>query len=74
MVDSIFWIFLSFQDPVIKSALPVIHLIDSMKSGVIDYSIVKSGQKLVAQVIIIILNLNIQGNLEKWKRRPNDFN
>jgi len=39
----------NFQDPVIKSALPVIHLIDSMKSGVIDYSIVKSGQKLVAQ-------------------------
>jgi len=35
-----------FHDPVNKTALPVIHLIDAMKSGVIDYEIVKSGSKL----------------------------
>jgi len=35
-----------FQDPINKDAVPVIELIDSMKSGVIDYSIVKKGQKL----------------------------
>jgi len=35
-----------FHDPVNKTALPVIHLIDAMKSGVIDYQIVKSGSKL----------------------------
>jgi len=35
-----------FHDPVNKTALPVIHLIDAMKSGVIDYQIVKTGSKL----------------------------
>ena len=39
-----------FQDPQNKSALPVIHLIDAMKSGVIDYSIVKTGEQLIAKV------------------------
>lgn len=38
-----------FGDPVNKTALPVIHLIDSMRSGIIDYSVVKTGAKLVAQ-------------------------
>ena len=33
-----------------KDALPVMHLIDSMKSGVIDYSIIKSGSQLDAKV------------------------
>ena len=33
-----------------KTALPVIHLIDAMKSGVIDYQIVKSGSKLGFEV------------------------
>ncbi len=41
-----------FQDPVNKTALPVIHLIDAMKSGVIDYSVVKTGSQLLAKVII----------------------
>ena len=35
---------LSFQDPVNRTALPVIHLIDAMRSGVIDYSLVKNGE------------------------------
>jgi hypothetical protein len=33
-----------------KTALPVIHLIDAMKSGVINYDVVKSGQNLSLQV------------------------
>ena len=45
--------FLSFQDQQNKTALPVIHLIDSMQSGVIDYKIVKSGSKLTKEVINI---------------------
>lgn len=44
---------LSFQDQQNKTALPVIHLIDSMQSGVIDYKIVKSGSKLTKEVINI---------------------
>ena len=35
-----------FQDKINRTALPVIHLIDSMKSGVIDYTVVKTGNKL----------------------------
>jgi len=35
-----------FQDKVNKTALPIIHLIDVMKPGVIDFSIVKQGDKL----------------------------
>jgi len=35
-----------FQDKVNKTALPIIHLIDVMKPGVIDFSIVKQGEKL----------------------------
>ena len=42
--------FFLFKDSVIKDALPVMHLIDSMKSGVIDYSIIKSGSQLDAKV------------------------
>ena len=34
---------LIIQDPVNRTALPVIHLIDAMRSGVIDFSLVKSG-------------------------------
>ena len=44
------WIIFLFKDSVIKDALPVMHLIDSMKSGVIDYSIIKSGSQLDAKV------------------------
>ena len=33
----------------------MIELIDSMKSGVIDYSIVKKGQKLSLKVTILII-------------------
>jgi len=35
-----------FQDKTNKTALPIIHLIDVMKPGVIDYSIVKQGEKI----------------------------
>ncbi|TRY80405.1 hypothetical protein TCAL_07747 [Tigriopus californicus] len=38
-----------FQDPANKTALPVIHLIDAMREGVIDYSLVKSGDKLTLE-------------------------
>lgn len=37
-----------FQDSQIKTSLPVIHLIDAIKSGVIDYSTVKTANKLGA--------------------------
>merc|ERR1712059_179027 len=35
-----------FQDKANQTALPIIDLIDAMKSGVIDYSVVKTGSKL----------------------------
>jgi len=35
-----------FQDKKIKTALPIIHLIDIMNPGVIDFSIVKQGEKI----------------------------
>ena len=39
------------QDPVLKSSLPVIDLVDAIKEGAIDYSIVKkSSGKLGAEV------------------------
>lgn len=37
---------LSLQDSVNRTALPVIHLIDAMRSGVIDYSFVKPGDNM----------------------------
>jgi len=37
-----------FQDSIIKSSLPVIHLIDALKPGTIDYSNVKNANKLGA--------------------------
>merc|ERR1719249_46567 len=36
----------SFQDKTNKTALPIIDLIDAMKTGVIDYAVVKTGSKL----------------------------
>merc|ERR1719323_1508735 len=39
----------SFQDKSIKTALPIIDLIDAMKTGVIDYSVVKAGSKLTGE-------------------------
>ncbi|XP_040566376.1 fimbrin isoform X2 [Lepeophtheirus salmonis] len=36
----------SFQDSSIKTALPIIHLIDALRPGTIDYSIVKSANSL----------------------------
>jgi len=36
----------SFQDKKIKTALPLIHLIDIMNPGVINFSIVKQGEKV----------------------------
>eukprot|EP00092_Neocalanus_flemingeri_P000849 GFUD01000906.1.p1 GENE.GFUD01000906.1~~GFUD01000906.1.p1 ORF type:complete len:613 (-),score=215.60 GFUD01000906.1:166-2004(-) len=36
----------SFQDKSNKTALPIIHLIDVMKPGVIDFSIVNQGEKI----------------------------
>jgi len=36
----------SFQDKANKTALPIINLIEVMKPGVIDFSIVKQGEKL----------------------------
>ena len=70
-----FLIFFSFQDQQNKTALPVIHLIDSMQSGVIDYKIVKSGSKLTKEVINIswkeyrvsnikIAQIDIEGSFE----------
>ncbi len=41
-----------FQDPVNRTALPVIHLIDAMREGVIDYSLVREGDS--EEVIIVI--------------------
>jgi len=35
-----------FQDKTNKTALPIIDLIDAMKTGVIDYAVVKNGSKL----------------------------
>jgi plastin-3 len=35
-----------FQDPVNKTALPIIHIINVIKAGVIDYSLVKMDGKL----------------------------
>lgn len=55
--------FFYFQDPQNKSALPVIHLIDAMKSGVIDYSIVKSGEQLIAKVIFTLLTFFLHHTL-----------
>ena len=71
----IFNFFFSFQDQQNKTALPVIHLIDSMQSGVIDYKIVKSGSKLTKEVINIswkeyrvsnikIAQIDIEGSFE----------
>ena len=39
-----------FQDKTNKTALPIIDLIDAMKTGVIDYSVVKTGSKLTGEV------------------------
>ena len=39
-----------FQDKANKTALPIIHLIDVMKPGVIDYSIVKQGDGISGPV------------------------
>jgi len=39
----------SFQDKANKTALPIINLIEVMKPGVIDFSIVKQGEKLGAE-------------------------
>jgi len=38
-----------FQDKTNKTALPIIDLIDAMKTGVIDYSVVKTGAKLTGE-------------------------
>jgi plastin-3 len=38
-----------FQDKSNKTALPIIDLIDAMNTGVIDYSIVKTGSKLTGE-------------------------
>ena len=40
----------NFQDHANKTALPVIHLIDAMRNGVINYDVVKSGSELSLQV------------------------
>ena len=34
-----------------KTALPIIHLIDAMRNGVINYDVVKTGQDLSLQVL-----------------------
>ena len=39
-----------FQDKTNKTALPIIDLIDAMKTGVIDYAVVKTGSKLDGEV------------------------
>jgi len=39
----------SFQDSANRSSLPVVHLINSMRSGVIDYSIVYTGSDLTEE-------------------------
>ena len=39
-----------FQDKANKTALPIIDLIDAMKTGVIDYAVVKNGSKLDGEV------------------------
>ena len=41
---------LIFQDQANKTALPVIHLIDAMRNGIINYDVVKSGKELTLQV------------------------
>ena len=41
-----------FGDSVIKTALPILHLIDTIKSGVIDYKVIKNGTNLELQVCI----------------------
>jgi hypothetical protein len=38
-----------FQDKTNKTALPIIDLIDAMNSGVIDYSVVKTGSSLTGE-------------------------
>ena len=38
-----------FQDKTNKTALPIIDLIDAMKTGVIDYAVVKTGSKLTGE-------------------------
>jgi len=38
-----------FQDQVNKTALPIIHLVDVIKPGSIDYSLVKQGAKLTPE-------------------------
>jgi hypothetical protein len=48
------FVFSKKQDPANKTALPVIHLIDAMKNGVINYDVVKSGQSLSLQVLHFI--------------------
>ena len=39
-----------FQDKANKSALPIIDLIDAIKTGAIDYTFVKTGSKLTGEV------------------------
>ena len=39
-----------------KTSLPIIHLIDVMKPGVIDFSIVRQGQSLSDEVILTIIS------------------
>ena len=42
-----------FQDKTNKTALPIIDLIDAMKTGVIDYAVVKTGSKLDGEVSFV---------------------
>ena len=65
------YFFLSFQDQQNKTALPVIHLIDSMQSGVIDYKIVKSGSNLTKEVINISWEEHRVSNMKISQIKPN---
>ena len=42
-----------FQDKTNKTALPIIDLIDAMKTGVIDYAVVRTGSKLDGEVSFV---------------------
>ena len=52
-----------FQDKSNKTAMPIIDLIDAMKTGVIDYAVVKTGSKLDGEVSFVSENADSVKNV-----------
>ena len=52
---TLYFILLWINIQTIKTALPIIHLIDVLHPGLIDWSIVKQGEKITGPVSLVII-------------------